>query len=74
MQEITGNEIKKQTILATIVDRDEKIKTLTAFTTKELQTMCKRRKLKFAKKDNKTQLAETLLAYDPSMVVANPEG
>lgn len=68
------NEIKKQTILATIVDRDEKIKTLTAFTTKELQTMCKRRKLKFNKKDNKTKLAETLLAYDPSMVVANPEG
>lgn len=67
------NEIKKQTILATVIDKDEKIRTLTAFTVKELQTMCKRRKLKFNKKDNKTRLAEILLAYDPSLVVANPE-
>lgn len=66
-------EIKKQTVLATIVDKDEKVKTLTAFTTKELQTMCKRRRLKFNKKDNKTKLAETLLAYDPSVVISNPE-
>lgn len=66
-------EIKKQTILANVLDKDEKIKTLSQFTVKELQTMCKRRKLKFSKKDNKTKLAETLLAYDPSMVVAGPE-
>lgn len=66
-------EIKKQTVLATIIDKDEKIKTLCAFTSKELQVMCKRRKLKFNKRDTKIKLAETLLAYDPSLVVANPE-
>jgi len=42
-------------------------------TVKELQIMCKRRKLRYYKKDNKRTLAETLLAYDPSLVVANPE-
>lgn len=66
-------EIKKQTVLATIIDKDEKIKTLTTFTTKELRTMCKRRKLKFNATDSKVALAEKLLYYDPSMVVAHEE-
>lgn len=66
-------EIKRQTILATIIDKDEKIKTLTTFTTKELRIMCKRRKLKCSATESKTVLAEKLLAYDPSMVIARPE-
>lgn len=66
-------EERKQAILATIADKDEKIQTLMNFTTKELQTMCRRRRLKFNKKDNKSKLAETLLAYDEALVVANPE-
>lgn len=68
------NEIKKQQILATIVDRDAKIATLMAYTTHELQSMCRRRKLRVQARWNKKQIAETLLAYDPSVVVANPEG
>lgn len=67
------NEAKKQKILATIIDKDKKIATLMAHTQHELQVMCKRRKLKFANHDSKLELAETLLAYDPEMVVANPE-
>lgn len=67
------NEAKKQKILATIVDRDKKIATLMVHTQHELQVMCKRRKIKYAVKDSKLELAETLLAYDPNMVVANPE-
>lgn len=67
------NELKKQKILATIIDKDKKIATLMVHTTNELQVMCKRRKLKFTKKDSKLELAETLLAYDPNLVVANPE-
>lgn len=67
------NEAKKQKVLATIVDKDSKIATLMVHTTHELQVMCKRRKLKFAQKDSKLELAETLLAYDPNMVVTNPE-
>ena len=66
-------EIKKQTVLATIINPEEKINTLMQMTVKELQIMCKRRKLRYYKKDNKRTLAETLLAYDPSLVVANPE-
>lgn len=67
------NEAKKQKILATIIDKDKKIATLMVHTQHELQIMCKRRKLKFTMKDSKLELAETLLAYDPNMVVANPE-
>lgn len=67
-------EIKNQHILATVIDKDAKIETLMHLTIRELQTMCKRRKLKFNKKDNKTKLAEKLLIYDPSVVIANPEG
>ena len=66
-------EIKRQTILATIVDKDEKIATLKTFTTKELRTMCKRRKLKFNVTESKEKLAERLLEYDPSLVVAHEE-
>lgn len=65
-------EIKRQTILATVVDKDAKIETLTHLTTHELQVMCKKRKIKFAVRDSKVQLAEKLLADDPSVVVANP--
>ena len=66
-------EIKKQTILASIVDLDVKLATLDLHTLKELRTMCKQRKLKISTKDTKRQLEEKLLAYDPSLVVANPE-
>lgn len=66
-------EIKRQTILATIIDKDEKIATLKTFTTKELRTMCKRRKLKFNVTESKEKLAERLLEYDPSLVVAHEE-
>lgn len=66
-------EIKKQTVLATVLDKDEKMQTLMQLTTKELQTMCKRRKLHITKKYSKKQLAETLIAYDPTVVIANPE-
>lgn len=67
-------EIKQQTILATILDKDTKIETLCVHTIKELRIMCKRRKIKFNATEPKKALAEKLLAYDPSMVVANPEG
>lgn len=67
-------ELKKQKILATIVDKDTKIATLMAHTTHELQAMCKKRKLKYSTKDSKFDLAETLLAFDPNVVVANPDG
>lgn len=67
-------EIKRQTILATVVDKDAKIETLTHLTTHELQVMCKKRKIKFAVRDSKVQLAEKLLADDPALVVANPQG
>lgn len=66
-------EIKQQTILATILDKDTKIETLCVHTIKELRIMCKRRKIKFNATEPKKALAEKLLAYDPSMVVANPE-
>lgn len=66
-------ELKKQKILATIVDKDAKIATLMVHTTHELQMMCKKRKLKYTTKDSKLELAETLLAYDQNLVVANPE-
>lgn len=66
------NEIKTQTILATIVDAETKLNTLCVYTTKELQTMLKHRKIKFNKRDNKRHLAEILLAKDPSVVVASP--
>ena len=64
-------EIKRQTVLATIIDSEEKLKTLTTFTTKELRTMCKRRKLKCYATESKQALAEKLLCYDPTMVVAH---
>jgi len=67
-------EIKKQQILATIIDKDEKLATLMLHTHNELRVMCKRRKLKCGVNNTKKELAETLLAYDPNMVVANPEG
>lgn len=66
-------ELKKQTILASIIDLDVKIDTLCLHTLKELQIMCRQRKLKVGTKDNKKKLAEKLLAYDPNLVVANPE-
>jgi hypothetical protein len=66
-------DIKRQTILATILDKDTKIETLTTFTTKELRTMCKRRKLRYNANESKKVLAEKLLAYDPTMVVAHEE-
>ena len=61
-------EIKKQTVLATIVDLDVQVEKLCYHTLAELQLMCKRRKLRFNKKANKTQLAKLLLAHDPSLV------
>ena len=67
------NEIKTQTILANIVDSDAKIETLTHLTTKELRVMCKRRKLRYNATESKKKLAEKLVAYDPSVVVAEPE-
>ena len=68
------DEIKKQVVLATIADPEEKINTLMQMTTHELQVMCKRRKLKYRVRDSKREIAELLLAYDPSLVVANPKG
>lgn len=67
-------EIKTQTILASIVDVETKINTLTLHTIKELRIMCRQRKLKFSVTENKRALAEKLLAKDPSLVVANPNG
>ena len=63
-------EIKTQTILANILDADTKIETLTHLTTKELRTMCRRRKIKFYVTEPKVELAKKLVAYDPSVVVA----
>lgn len=65
-------EIKTQTVLATIVDADTKLETLCVYTHKEIETMLKRRKIKFNKRDNKRHLAEILLVNDPSVVVASP--
>ena len=66
-------EIKRQTILATIVDSEQKINTLTYLTIKELRTMCKRRRIKFNATENKRKLAEKLIADDPSLVIADPK-
>lgn len=63
-------QIKRDMVLATIIDKDAKIDTLTHMTTDELRKMCKVRKIKYLTKDNKTTLAEKLLEKDPSLVVA----
>lgn len=63
-------EIKRQVVLATVVDKEAKIETLTHLTTKELRTMCKRRHLRYNATETKAKLAEKLIAYDPSVVVA----
>jgi hypothetical protein len=67
-------ELKKQTILASIIDLDVKIDTLCLHTLHELQVMCRQKKIKVGTKDTKKKLAEKLLAADPNLVVANPEG
>lgn len=64
-------EIKRQTVLATIPDTEAKIATLTTFTTKELRAMCRHRKIKFYVTESKQELAKKLLAADPSLVVAH---
>ena len=69
----TKDALKKQAVLATIVDLDTKIETLCYHTVAELKTMCKRRKLRYTNRDSKAELARTLLAYDPSLVRPNPE-
>jgi len=61
-------EIKRQAVLATVIDKDAKINTLTHMTLKELRTMLKRRKIKFRVTESKLQLAEKLLEYDPAIV------
>lgn len=67
------NQMKVQTVLATIVDADTKIETLCYRTLAELQTMCKRRKIPMTKKMGKVELARMLIAYDPSLVSPNPK-
>lgn len=67
-------EIKRQTILATVIDKDQKVDTLMMYTQHELQIMCKRRKIKTKVREPKKSLVEKLLANDPTMVVAGPEG
>lgn len=61
-------EIKRQAVLATVIDKDTKMATLTHMTVKELRNMLKKRKLKFSAIETKVQLAEKLLEYDPSIV------
>ena len=67
-------KIQKENVLATIVDLDTKIDTLCLHTIKELQTMCKKRKVKFSVRWTKKEYAKALLSNDPALVVANPEG
>jgi len=67
-------EIKRQVVLAAVPGLEEKIRTLTLMTQRELRIMCKRRKIKYAVTETKQKLAEKLLEYDPSLVVENPEG
>ena len=66
-------EIRRETVLATIVDKEAKLDTLTHMTQKELRRMCKLRKIKYLATENKQVLAEKLLVYDPTVVVPNPK-
>ena len=67
-------EIRREVVLATIIDKDAKMAALTHMTVKELRRMCKLRKIKYLATENKTTLAEKLLVYDPAVVVPNPKG
>ena len=66
-------EIQRQNVLATIVDVDTKVETMCLHTVKELQTMCRKRRIKYSKNDTKQKLAQKLIAYDPSLVVAGQD-
>jgi hypothetical protein len=61
---------KRETILATIVDKDTKLAKLNELTTNELRAQCRKRKINFKVKDTKELLAQKLLAADPNVVVA----
>ena len=63
-------KIKKEVVLANIVDLDTKIETLCFHTTAELRLMCEINKVKYTNKDNKETLARKLLAKDPNLVSA----
>ena len=63
-------KMKKETVLANIVDLDTKIETLCYHTLLELQVMCKQEKVKFAKRDSKKDIARKLLAKNPNLVTA----
>lgn len=66
-------EIRKEVVLANILDLDTKVQTLCMHTLVELQLMCKANKVKYTEKMNKTQIAKLLLAKDPNLVEANPQ-
>lgn len=66
-------EVKKQNVLATVVDLNTKIETLSLRTKQELQNMCKKRKIKFSVNWSKADYARALLAHNPDLVVANPD-
>lgn len=62
--------LRQEAVLATVVDLDSKIETLTHLTMKELKTMCKRRKVPFGLSPTKQSLARRLLLNNPELVVA----
>lgn len=66
-------EIRKEVVLANILDLDTKVQTLCMHTLTELQLICRANKVKYTEKMNKTQIAKLLLAKNPNLVEANPQ-
>lgn len=63
--------IRKETVLATIVDLDTKVEALCMMTRLELQALCQKNKVKFVERDSKEKIARRLLAVNPNLVSAD---
>ena len=66
--------IKKEVVLANIVDLDTKIETLCMHTQAELLLMCRMNKVKCSDRMSKKEIAKALLVKNPNLVEANPNG
>ena len=60
-------------VLTKVVSRELQVETLKLRTMKELQTLCKEKKVSWRVTDSKAKLIDKLLEADPSLVVANPK-
>ena len=60
-------------VLTKVVSRELQVETLKLRTMKELQSLCKEKKVSWRVTDSKLKLIDKLLEADPTLVVANPQ-